>query len=276
VATTGVERKCPFCNSTIDEHVLLYGGSCPKCFGEIPGEEAATDPGAVVRARQAASDTRRMWWKALVPVALMVPVVFGVFVIAVGFVIWNRDPHVEVMNFDDDLEFQFEIVSAPEPGPEPVPVPGQPRPRPTNDGIADAGNPDRGLPDVVVAPRPSPAPSKSGGLSFDGLGTQAFREGEILSDPGQIFQMIKLKMAGYQGTLKECYDRRLKVKPGLEGRWLAKFVVGTDGFPKNVSFTGVTTKDAELEQCLANTVSRWRFVRISQPQPVEKSWAFRN
>ncbi len=36
---------CPFCHAGVDEELLLYGGSCPHCLIEIPGEEAPTDPG---------------------------------------------------------------------------------------------------------------------------------------------------------------------------------------------------------------------------------------
>ena len=32
------------------QDLVTFGGTCPKCFAEIPGEEAATDPGADVRA----------------------------------------------------------------------------------------------------------------------------------------------------------------------------------------------------------------------------------
>ena len=40
--------ECPFCKAQIDEEILLYGGTCPTCLIEIPGEESATDPGVPV------------------------------------------------------------------------------------------------------------------------------------------------------------------------------------------------------------------------------------
>ena len=36
---------CPFCSTEISEELSLYGGHCPSCLIEIPGEEAITDPG---------------------------------------------------------------------------------------------------------------------------------------------------------------------------------------------------------------------------------------
>jgi len=257
----------------------MYGGSCPKCFGEIPGEEAATDPGEEVKARQEKSDNRRVLVRTLIPLILAVPVVGSMLLLAVGFIIWNRNPTVEVMNFDDDdFGIEHDIVSAPPELETPEPIAkAEPRtPRPTgsksrpnpksgNDGVADA---DPSRPPEVVVP-------KSGGLSFDGFGVEASRSGEVLSEPGQIFEMIRKSMSKQQATLKQCYDRRLKNNEDLQGRWRAKFVVNQKGYATNVKFTGVNMQDAELEACLAKTVARWKFSKIARPQPVEKSWKFR-
>jgi hypothetical protein len=46
--------QCPFCRESVDADVLVNGGRCPSCLIEIPGEEAATDPGEDALARQAA------------------------------------------------------------------------------------------------------------------------------------------------------------------------------------------------------------------------------
>ena len=48
--------KCPYCNGSIPEQLAVYGGPCPHCILEIPGEEAPTDPGLAKRqAAQAAA-----------------------------------------------------------------------------------------------------------------------------------------------------------------------------------------------------------------------------
>jgi hypothetical protein len=49
--------KCPFCNGPIPERLAMYGGPCPHCILEIPGEEAPTDPG--LAKRQAAQQAAR-------------------------------------------------------------------------------------------------------------------------------------------------------------------------------------------------------------------------
>jgi outer membrane biosynthesis protein TonB len=281
-----VERTlgtCPFCQSSIDEDILLYGGSCPKCFGEIPGEEAATDPGDEVKERQERSDNRRILIRTLIPILLAVPVVGIMLIVAIGFIIWNQDPEVEVMKFDDFDIIQVPIVEADpdadpdgvadnDPKPRPTPKDGvKPRPTPNNDGSADANDDPGKLPEVRVQPDPKP-----GGLSFDGLsGPSASRKGAVLSDPGQIFEMIKKVMAIQQQGLTACYNQQLKRDETLEGRWRAYFTVNKQGRATNVRFEGANMSNAEFEACLANKVKKWQFSPISRPQPVEKSWRFR-
>jgi len=47
---------CPFCKGEVDDDVLTFGGRCPSCLIEIPGEEAPTDPGAEARAAREAAE----------------------------------------------------------------------------------------------------------------------------------------------------------------------------------------------------------------------------
>ncbi len=44
--------SCPFCGRAVDSDIVAFGGQCPHCFGEIPGEEAPTDPGEEKRKAQ--------------------------------------------------------------------------------------------------------------------------------------------------------------------------------------------------------------------------------
>ena len=45
MSNTSDLAACPFCGRDVDADLVTYGGKCPHCFGEIPGEEAPTDPG---------------------------------------------------------------------------------------------------------------------------------------------------------------------------------------------------------------------------------------
>ncbi|MSP55439.1 MAG: AgmX/PglI C-terminal domain-containing protein [Myxococcales bacterium] len=40
---------CPFCKGKTPDDLIQFGGNCPHCLLEIPGEEAPTDPSLLVR-----------------------------------------------------------------------------------------------------------------------------------------------------------------------------------------------------------------------------------
>lgn len=61
-------EACPFCGGEVNEQLVIYGGTCPHCFGSIPGEEAATDPGEDVKAALEAQDRKRASRRTLIPV----------------------------------------------------------------------------------------------------------------------------------------------------------------------------------------------------------------
>ena len=69
---------CPFCKESVDDAILEYGGRCPSCLIEIPGEDAPTDPGeaaqAVMQAQEAAAaeKSRRPFFAILGVAALAV------------------------------------------------------------------------------------------------------------------------------------------------------------------------------------------------------------
>ena len=76
----------------------MYGGPCPKCFAEIPGEEAPTDPGAEARAIQERKDRRGATIRAFVGLAAMAAVAIGLLVLGRPLLLWwvgcgpTRDP----------------------------------------------------------------------------------------------------------------------------------------------------------------------------------------
>ena len=278
---------CPFCGTKIPENTLLYGGSCPKCFGEIPGEEAATDPGAEVRARQARSDNRRAAFKTIVPLLLVVPMLGVLMIVALGFVLWNRDPVLEPLDFDAmDGGIEYEIVALPDPAEEdpkvdpdagkvvrqPTPsagprTPAPAAPRPKAGGIADP-------------PKPQVVDTKKGLGGLSGLGsaldnnTNVQREGAEICEPEQIAQMVRKIMVKNQGTLGRCYTEAHERNPQLSGRWRAHFVIQKTGWPSEVSFTGRIMQDSAMEQCFAATVAKWKFDKICSTQEVNKTWKF--
>ena len=81
--------SCPFCKESVDDAILEYGGRCPSCLIEIPGEDAPTDPGeeakAAMQAKEAAaaSKSRRPLAAALI-VGALAAAVLGYVVLAPG------------------------------------------------------------------------------------------------------------------------------------------------------------------------------------------------
>ncbi len=97
--------------------MIVFGGTCPTCFGEIPGEEAATDPGEEVKARQEEQDKKRLKRRMIFPILLASVVVLGIFTTAVALLMWP-EPQMAMLDLDDDqyadLDLDF-IVAEEEP-----------------------------------------------------------------------------------------------------------------------------------------------------------------
>ncbi|MBN2799507.1 MAG: AgmX/PglI C-terminal domain-containing protein [Deltaproteobacteria bacterium] len=94
--------ECPFCGSDIDGDLLVFGGTCPKCFGEIPGEEAPTDPGEETRMAQEKSDRAGFRKRALFRLALSAALFFALIGMALVF-IFRPEPVLPVIDFDKGM-----------------------------------------------------------------------------------------------------------------------------------------------------------------------------
>jgi len=130
--------ECPFCGSSVDEDLVIYGGPCPKCFAEIPGEEAPTDPGAEARAAQERRDRRGATLRAAIGLGAMMAVVGCAGIVALAVVLWP-EPEVAVMDFDDS-SFDYPVIELKGGAPEPEQMDegtdegAAPQPRQANDG----------------------------------------------------------------------------------------------------------------------------------------------
>jgi hypothetical protein len=254
---------CPLCGAEVPAALIVDGGTCPRCFGRIPGEDAPTDPG---RSPAPAPTVERSARAGLVGAWGAVGVL-AVGVLAVW--LWPRPEPSGMLDFDA-LDFPVpEVVAAPS-APEPVAA------------RATASTP---RPELAT---PEPAPDGPAGnveLSFHGGGTVAMdlgvggpsaqRGGAVLSDPSAIRAMIGRRMASLVPSLQVCYDRRLKVNPALKGRWRLAFTVRADGGVEGVGASGVERSDRAFEVCLAEHVrEHWSFQRIAAPQPVSRTLRF--
>jgi hypothetical protein len=106
-STTDDQARCPFCDAGINEDMALYGGTCPRCFGEIPGEEAITDPGEMpteigLKIYEARS---RAWHIVPILMALGVAVCLGAWAVWVGVV--RPTQMADRIDFDEESDFDF-------------------------------------------------------------------------------------------------------------------------------------------------------------------------
>jgi hypothetical protein len=277
---------------------------CPKCFGDIPGEEAATDPGDDVKAAQARRDHARSAKRAVLPLLLATPLVGLLAVAAVWFALLRPVPEVVLLDFDEFDDYPMpELVAEAAPVPDkpiaPTAGPTSPKPEPTpgfksdhdlglDDAVADLGddaavatNGDLRARDVSTGPSAGPrdiqaakAPSSQAGLDF-GLDVTATRRGAILEDSEAIRKMIGDRMRAQAPRLNACYESQLKSDESLAGRWRLAFTVTKAGKVASASAEGVTASVPEFEACLASEVGGWSFQRIKSDQPVRKSFTFR-
>ncbi len=299
-------EKCPFCAEPVSEDIVIYGGTCPNCFAEIPGEEAPTNPGDEVIAQQVEADRKQAGLRSLVPALLIAALVLGLGAVAI-VVVMIPDPEIVVMDFDEFDDWAEPTIVANKAVEEDVePEAGGAaevkQPRPTARPAPASGEVVAAAPKAVAKPpsvpglggttarssggaAPGPAGPSAGpslgrrsgddGLGLTGVGevTQS-RRGDILDDPDAIRKSVGENMSKQIPRLTACYDQRLKTVPDLRGRWRIKFTVTKDGRVKNAAASGLQAQDGEFEACLSREVAKWKFERMVREQPVQRTLRF--
>ena len=294
--------ECPFCSSKITEQLSIHGGTCPSCFGEIPGEEAPTDPGAVVRARQEAEDAKTVQRSRL-------PLVFGAFgmlafIAGAGWIATRPPEVVPVLDFDQ-LEFaEYEITPMADEDTEAAPVatprPQQPRPS-ALERIASQGDPSLNLgqghggqgvvdhqsgtrmimgPDGNMQPAGlnttlSPSFGEAGGMSSDMTIRRSSMQGVTLTDDNDIIDMIRAVMEDGIPRLQRCYTLQLKTNESLRGNWVLNYTLLASGTASAITVDGEGVSDATMESCIEGKIAAWRFQPIKGDIPIRKTLRFR-
>lgn len=297
-----VLSNCPFCHGEVDEVLVLHGGTCPHCFGEIPGEETPTDPGEEVKAQMDAELEARSRRKALIPLLGAA----AVAVIAVGAAAYvalqpeaEAEPIVLEIDFLDGIDFD----EYKEPEPEVADARPKPRRQPRGGTLEsamigssgkrslDLGNPDIPSDDAVASAGGSrfrgsgassddaPAirsigtndPGAVGGNAGDFMPqVAARRSAPLLESRADVEAAIIDLWRSRQARLVQCYERRLKGNPDLRGEWRLSFTVQTSGRFADVQVTPVKGSDAELESCVREQVQAWGiYGQLTQPTPIK-------
>ncbi len=296
---------CPFCKGNISADLIQFGGNCPHCLLEIPGEEAPTDPGLVARNKLAAEAALKA--KSARSKNLVVTSIVLLFLGAIGgAAFWQMQQEKAARTYEmpDEL-YMPSLQEAVAPAPEPTPEAPKGKEKRKSTGTASAGTVATGssasdalppLPtsaSVAAAPTTgSSGPKRASGststadasvtiatatnlsLSTDATPAMAASSSGPLSDETEIFNMIKQTMSRYNLQIQSCYNNRLKQLPDLAGGWKLSFTVQKNGTTRAVHVEEVNTKDAELEACMVKTVTSWKFAAIAYEQPVTKTIRF--
>ncbi len=305
---------CPFCKGAIPKDMLVYGGSCPHCLIEIPGEEAPTDPGEQALARQqeeqAAAQSPGRGRILAAAVALLLA---GS---GAGYFAWSasQEPARQAEAEDwsmismDQHENQFEDDGATQGGADAAAAHstasassassastaarrpstgGQLASNSTGSTSRASLNPGGSLSEQVAAQDPTKAEgpsivapptgstSRSSGMTGPSISIGSRSAQEVLSDPAEVEAMIKSVVSRNGRQLEDCYNDRLKIDETLQGRWSVNFVVTKSGKTSQISVKGLNSADAELESCIQTKIARWRFKPINEDVGMQRTYTFK-
>ncbi|MCP4803892.1 MAG: AgmX/PglI C-terminal domain-containing protein [Proteobacteria bacterium] len=294
---------CPFCKGQVDDELTRFGGACPHCFNDIPGDEAATDPG--VQAKAAEAEAKRVEEKkSSTRTAGIVGLLLLLAVASTGlFYKQHTDREAEkaeILAFEEEDMFVVDVGELEAAEQDRIKTEQQAddasakaaakaanRGSDASGGTAaveeygngsrfDAGDvPENSSGDAGL--KQASVGSTGGGLSMSvgGATTDLNRKGIVLTDPSQIQEMAKNALSRYGGQLKQCYESRLKEDETIRGAWTVIFTIQKDGSTSGVSIQPRNKADTQLETCMSNKVENWSFQEISAPfGPIGKTYRF--
>jgi hypothetical protein len=305
---------CPFCQHAVARDLIAFGGQCPHCFGEIPGEETPTDPGEAKKAqheKEFKQEAKKVGNSRLLPVLLVSLIVLIPSATAAYLLLKPVDPLPTLILDDETFDYSTAAVAYTQPEDKPVagkkPIPHAPtNPTAKPDAMAYlAGKPVEpgGTPNMADLIKSGPEAAEAGpsihkagvtevgklqgmaaagtseGPSLSGLDIETkvsreFQAGVTLTDDNQIVDMAKRIVKENQPRLRPCVERKMKLDPEFHGKWNLNFTVTPKGQVEGVTVEGRGVSDAEFEQCLIGYVQGWRFQPIKQPLPIAKLLSF--
>lgn len=301
--------QCPFCKGQVSAELLRDGGACPHCLNDIPGEDAATDPGVALRAKEAAANAAAQRKRKITSIALAAAVLLSIAG-GIGYTEYQRSLQYAVLELS--FENEFFVVSADELAQAEAEVKAQEEAeriaalaantaaskKPRNGGRTSGGggeyrppeedalanldddrlstNNDGGTSGGAPVAQTTMAPLNvgAGPTIATGPSTAVKRDLPTLTSQAEIDKMVKTAMKRNMGQIKYCYESALRTTPNLAGRWTFNFTINTDGTTANISVKGDTMRDSNFEACLAGRVRNWAFQPINKPQPVTFSLPF--
>ena len=278
------QAACPFCQAAIAADLLRFGGHCPKCLIEIPGEETPTDPGVEARQRAHAEERAAKASNRRTRGVAAAVVLAGV----VGAGAWYLTrPEPEPVGPIDDgwaivpLSMHEDLAIK---SPEDAASSARGSAGRSRHGSGGAGTTTAS---TVGGPESTPAqgsiiPKPGADLAKDPLGAFSIGVGPaskmpdaiVLTDPGQIESMIQQVLGRGSRQIQQCYEQQLNEDEGLRGAWYVVIVVGTKGAATEVHVTAMETSNPALEACLKRNIQSWKFQRINEPVEINKTFRF--
>lgn len=287
--------SCPFCKGRVETALTRDGGPCPHCLNVIPGEEAATDPGAAQRARDAAAQaaTRRSRRRRsiLLGAVALLSVAGGI-----GYTEHQRRQQYAVLELS--IEWDDYFVLSPEElaaakaaedtiaegeksqGEAVAEAAVEPSPRrrgrdeevDLNAGVGERLSADPAAPAPAAGLAVAPLPSREAIVLKGGPGAVVpVHERPVLTSQAEIDRMVKEQMRANRADIKRCYEGALRLDDTLSGRWTFEFVILPSGATDKIKITGERMKSESLETCFAKEVRGWTFQRIDKAIPVSFS-----
>jgi hypothetical protein len=300
---------CPFCSRPVNVELTLYGGRCPHCFGEIPGEESPTDPGEEKKKAAEIAAVKQASKKSVLPMVLIAGFLVVPVAIA-GYLALAPKPKAPV-NLDLE-EYEFGDVGELVAYQQPAAAPGagastgaapksrgsaldalsQRKPLMAGDSseirivdgavAADPMAPRSPgvMPGGIADERPTIGLSSGAGASagFEATTIDVQRReqtGVTLTDDDAIVDMVKAVVQVELPKLRTCYEHELKTKDTLAGTWTLEFTVTTSGKVARPKATGREMSDADLEACILERLHSWKFQPIAYELPITKKASFR-
>lgn len=120
-AATDNDPRCPFCGEGVNEDLVIHGGQCPHCFGDIPGEEAPTDPGEHKQKEHEIElkiEAKKVERGNTLPRILGLGLLLAVASTVVGGLVYASIPRAQMPKLrivDDDIVYGIEAVAAVDP-----------------------------------------------------------------------------------------------------------------------------------------------------------------
>ena len=263
---------CPFCGTDVSEEILQYGGNCPSCFIEIPGDEAPTDVGQI--SADDGLDDIELGSKSN---GLLFGVV-AVLLVAGGVGGWWFTRSAPDETVAEVAQTEFFIMDA-----ETIQSTDEAEEKARQEALAEAKRKEAAAAARRRAAAAAAQTENEGvpNMASTGLGpgprTRVMAPSSApLTDPMEIKTMVGTTLRRYKSQVHTCYQQRLKEIPTLEGKWEVKFTIDPAGTTSRVEVVSKTSvKDRALRECIKARVLRWNFRALAIPQTITQPYTLR-